>query len=156
NLDRPVDREQPCCNNVCIIDVGKGPHAGRRTLLRRLRPLPRLAQQIYCRMDRRRRDALRCAQHANRRAHSPTHTKRRGTSSTSTTASNDTTTRPTMTIEKNLHALPPVEQRPSNGPPTEDEAMSIAKPSAFSLDKFKSKHAAALANVETLLTALPH
>jgi hypothetical protein len=37
-----------------------------------------------------------------------------------------------------------------------DEAMSIAKPSAFSLDKFKSKHAAALANVETLLTALTH
>jgi cytochrome c556 len=37
-----------------------------------------------------------------------------------------------------------------------DEAMTIAKPSAFSLDKFKSKHAAALANVETLLTALPH
>jgi hypothetical protein len=61
-----------------------------------------------------------------------------------------------MTIKKNLHALPPAEQVPSNGPPTEDEAMSIAKPSAFSLDKFKSKHAAALANVETLLTALPH
>ena len=37
-----------------------------------------------------------------------------------------------------------------------DEAMSIAKPDTFSLDKFKSKRAAALANVETLLTALPH
>jgi hypothetical protein len=61
-----------------------------------------------------------------------------------------------MTIEKKLHALPPAEQAPSNAPPTEDEAMSIAKPSLFSLDKFKSKHAAALANVETLLTALPH
>jgi len=61
-----------------------------------------------------------------------------------------------MTIEKKVHALPPVEQAPSNGPPTEEEAMSIAKPSAFSLDRFKSKHAAALANVETLLTALPH
>jgi hypothetical protein len=61
-----------------------------------------------------------------------------------------------MTIEKKLHALPPAEQAPSNGPPTEDEAMSIAKPSAFSLDKFKSKRAAAMANVETLLTALPH
>jgi hypothetical protein len=36
------------------------------------------------------------------------------------------------------------------------EAMSIAKPGAFNLDKFKSKHAAAIANVETLLTALPH
>jgi hypothetical protein len=27
-LDRPVDREQPCCNNVCIINAGKQPHAG--------------------------------------------------------------------------------------------------------------------------------
>jgi hypothetical protein len=26
-LDRPVDRERPCCRNVCIIGVGKGPHA---------------------------------------------------------------------------------------------------------------------------------
>src|SRR5262245_7323827 len=61
-----------------------------------------------------------------------------------------------MTIEKKLHALPPAEQAPRNGSPTNDEAMSIAKQNAFSLDKFKSKHAAALANVETLLTALPH
>ena len=37
-----------------------------------------------------------------------------------------------------------------------DEAMSIAKPGTFSLDKFKSRRAPALANVETLLTALPH
>jgi hypothetical protein len=27
-LDRPVDRERPCCNNICIIGPGKGPHAG--------------------------------------------------------------------------------------------------------------------------------
>jgi hypothetical protein len=27
-LDRPVDRDHPCCNNVCIISAGKGPHAG--------------------------------------------------------------------------------------------------------------------------------
>jgi hypothetical protein len=27
-LDRPVDRERPCCNNVCVIGAGKGPHAG--------------------------------------------------------------------------------------------------------------------------------
>src|SRR5258707_994546 len=27
-LDRPVDRERPCCNNVCTIGAGKGPHAG--------------------------------------------------------------------------------------------------------------------------------
>jgi hypothetical protein len=37
-----------------------------------------------------------------------------------------------------------------------DENIPIAKPSGFSLDKFKSKHAAAAANVETLQTALPH
>jgi hypothetical protein len=36
-----------------------------------------------------------------------------------------------------------------------DEAMSIAKPGTFSLDKFKSTRAVAAANVETLLTALP-
>lgn len=33
--------------------------------------------------------------------------------------------------------------------------MSIAKPSAFNLDKFKSKRAAAVASVETLQTGLP-
>jgi hypothetical protein len=39
----------------------------------------------------------------------------------------------------------------------EDTAIApIAKPGAFSLDKFKSKRAAAIANVETLQTALPH
>jgi hypothetical protein len=27
-LDRPVDRERPCCRNVCIVSAGKGPHAG--------------------------------------------------------------------------------------------------------------------------------
>jgi hypothetical protein len=27
-LDRPVDRERPCCFNICAIDPGKGPHAG--------------------------------------------------------------------------------------------------------------------------------
>jgi hypothetical protein len=38
-----------------------------------------------------------------------------------------------------------------------DEVTPIAKPdTAFSLDKFKSKHAAALANIETLQTGLPH
>ena len=34
--------------------------------------------------------------------------------------------------------------------------LSIKKPSAVSLDKFKSKRAAAIASVETLQTALPH
>jgi hypothetical protein len=38
-----------------------------------------------------------------------------------------------------------------------DEVTPIAKPdTGFSLDKFKSKHAAAVANVETLQTGLPH
>jgi hypothetical protein len=27
-LDRPVDRERPCCRNICTIAAGKGPHAG--------------------------------------------------------------------------------------------------------------------------------
>jgi hypothetical protein len=42
--------------------------------------------------------------------------------------------------------------------PTEEktEAVSIAKPSTFSLEKFKSKRAATIANVETLQTGLPH
>jgi hypothetical protein len=41
--------------------------------------------------------------------------------------------------------------------PTEDKnVVPIAKPSAFSLDKFKSKRAAAVANVGTLQGALPH
>jgi hypothetical protein len=35
-------------------------------------------------------------------------------------------------------------------------AEAIAKPEGFSLDKFKSKRAAAIANVETLQTGLPH
>jgi len=27
-LDRPVDREKPCCLNICIIGDARGPHAG--------------------------------------------------------------------------------------------------------------------------------
>jgi hypothetical protein len=27
-LDRPVDRERPCCRNVCTIGPARGPHAG--------------------------------------------------------------------------------------------------------------------------------
>jgi hypothetical protein len=27
-LDRPVDRARPCCENICTIGAGKGPHAG--------------------------------------------------------------------------------------------------------------------------------
>jgi hypothetical protein len=38
----------------------------------------------------------------------------------------------------------------------EPEATPIPKPEDFDLNKFKSRHAAAIANVETLLGALPH
>jgi len=55
-----------------------------------------------------------------------------------------------MTTEKKLNIVPD-EQASSN-----EETISIAKPGAFNLDKFKSKHADVMANVETLLTALPH
>jgi hypothetical protein len=27
-LDRHVDRERPCCRNICVIGAGTGPHAG--------------------------------------------------------------------------------------------------------------------------------
>jgi hypothetical protein len=27
-LDRPIDRERPCCRNVCIISAGQAPHPG--------------------------------------------------------------------------------------------------------------------------------
>ena len=39
--------------------------------------------------------------------------------------------------------------------PDPDTPISIAKPSGFDINKFKSKRAPAMANVETLLTALP-
>lgn len=42
-------------------------------------------------------------------------------------------------------------------PDLDDEpATPVAKPEKFNLDKFKSKRASALANVETLQTSLPH
>jgi hypothetical protein len=51
-----------------------------------------------------------------------------------------------MSKEKpNLHAVP-----------SGEEAISIAKPSAFNLDKFKSKRPATVAGVQQLQTALPH
>jgi hypothetical protein len=43
---------------------------------------------------------------------------------------------------------------PPSGPQIGAEPLAIAKPGAFSLDKFKSKRAAAMANVETLPNAL--
>ena len=45
-----------------------------------------------------------------------------------------------------------------NNPPAAEEkaeAVSIAKASTFSLEKFKSKRAATVPNVETLQTGLP-
>ena len=27
-LDRPLNREKPCCRNICVIKPGRGPHAG--------------------------------------------------------------------------------------------------------------------------------
>jgi hypothetical protein len=27
-MDRPVDRDRPCCRNICRIGAAKGPHAG--------------------------------------------------------------------------------------------------------------------------------
>jgi hypothetical protein len=58
------------------------------------------------------------------------------------------------------HMTTRIKKMADNGPklaptPEPEEAVSIAKPGAFDLDKFKSKSAAALANVETLQTALP-
>ena len=53
------------------------------------------------------------------------------------------------------------QKTPENAPqdsaaPDSSAELSIAKPSAFNLDKFKSRRTAMVANVETLLTALPH
>jgi hypothetical protein len=54
----------------------------------------------------------------------------------------------------------PAENRPSETKPepepTADSASLIAKPSGFSLDKFKSKRRPSTAGVKTLLGALPH
>jgi hypothetical protein len=46
----------------------------------------------------------------------------------------------------------------NNPPPAEEKAevVPIAKPTPFNLEKFKSKRAATVANVETLQTGLPH
>ena len=27
-LERPMDREHPCCRNICVIGAARGPHAG--------------------------------------------------------------------------------------------------------------------------------
>jgi hypothetical protein len=49
--------------------------------------------------------------------------------------------------KKELHAITPEDN---------NDVAPIAKPGKFSLDKFKTKLASTIANVESLLTALPH
>jgi hypothetical protein len=60
----------------------------------------------------------------------------------------------TTETEKLNPAKTNTESQPET-PATDTAATPIVKPSAFNLDKFKSKRAVAMANVETLLTALP-
>ena len=54
--------------------------------------------------------------------------------------------------ENKLQAVP--DNTPASEIPT-DAPQSIAKPEGFDLDKFKSRRANSIANVETLVTALP-
>lgn len=59
-----------------------------------------------------------------------------------------------MTAKPELKVAPNLD---TSGQPEEVAiAVPIAKPSAFSLDKFKSKRAATVAGVETLQAGLPH
>jgi hypothetical protein len=67
---------------------------------------------------------------------------------------------PKTGITKSADAEPrKTDNTPTSPPPIEpngEPPMSIKKPSAFNLEKFKSKRAVTMANVETLQTALPH
>ena len=56
--------------------------------------------------------------------------------------------------EPKLEVVPPEQE--ATGVDSNPSVVPIEKPAGFSLDRFKSKRAAALAGVETLLTALPH
>jgi hypothetical protein len=58
-------------------------------------------------------------------------------------------------MEATVITKPLTEIKPEDLTEPADAPVSIAKPGAFDLDKFKSKQAAAIANVETLLSALP-
>jgi hypothetical protein len=62
--------------------------------------------------------------------------------------------RVTIMTKLNLQAISSPEDRPEAD--AEAVKVTIAKPSSFNLDKFKSKRAAAAANLETLQSALPH
>src|SRR5262245_20737419 len=59
----------------------------------------------------------------------------------------------TLTPKENNEALTPKENNETLAP--EERSAPIAKPGEFNLDKFKAKRAAAVANVETLHSALP-
>ena len=61
---------------------------------------------------------------------------------------------PEQEAEQDDLSLPSFLDRREGGAEPE-EPVSIAKPSGFDLDKFKSKRGAAMAGVETLQTALP-
>jgi hypothetical protein len=58
-----------------------------------------------------------------------------------------------VTPKENNEALTPTENNETLAP--EENSVPIAKPGEFNLDKFKAKRAAAVANVETLPSALP-
>jgi hypothetical protein len=60
------------------------------------------------------------------------------------------------TVEQEAAPNPPEQDAPTAERLEVGQVTPIAKPSGFSLDKFKSKRAATIAGVETLLTALPH
>src|SRR5271169_2339794 len=60
-----------------------------------------------------------------------------------------------MNDRSNPKLVPAPELDEAVTPEPEAEVLSIAKPSTSALDKFKSKRAATIANVETLLGALP-
>jgi hypothetical protein len=66
------------------------------------------------------------------------------------------TTKPELTIASDTATNAKPEETKPESTGAADAPLSIAKPEGFNLDKFKSKRAAVVANVETLQTALPH
>jgi hypothetical protein len=51
-LERPLERDQPCCSNICTISAGKGPPRGRTSLCR-VRASSRLDHESHPRVARR-------------------------------------------------------------------------------------------------------
>jgi hypothetical protein len=66
-LDRPADRERPCCLNICTIGAARGPHTGELRCANCGQHRGWLSN-VNSTMDRARSDALRRAHHADRRA----------------------------------------------------------------------------------------